>query len=74
MGTYLAEGFWRSTHPQSVRRAGNYHRTLTNYITTLTDHDLSLEVFAEPAPDQRVAATNPDRAALPPFLLIRAAR
>jgi hypothetical protein len=74
MGNYLAEGFWRSTHPQSVRRAGNYHRTISTYITALTDHDLSLEVFAEPAPDQRVAATNPDRAALPPFLLIRAAR
>jgi ubiquinone/menaquinone biosynthesis C-methylase UbiE len=72
IGDYLAEGFWRSTHPQSVRRAGNYHRTITGYITTLLDHGFSIEVFNEPAPDQKLTARNPHRAALPPFLLVRA--
>jgi ubiquinone/menaquinone biosynthesis C-methylase UbiE len=74
IGDYLAEGFWRSSHPQSVRRAGNYHRTITSYVTTLLGHGFSLEVLAEPAPEQKVTATNPHRGALPPFLLIRAAR
>lgn len=74
VGDYLREGFWRSTHPQSVRRAGNYHRTVSSYITALIDHGLLIEVLAEPAPNERVIATNPHRAALPPFLLIRVAR
>jgi len=74
IGEYLAEGFWRSTHLQSVRRAGNYHRTIATYMTALTDHGLSVQVFAEPRPNQEVAAENPHRGAFPPFLLIRAAR
>jgi hypothetical protein len=61
-------------HLQSVRRAGNYHKTIATYMTALTDHGLSVEVFAEPRPNQKVAAENPHRGALPPFLLIRAAR
>lgn len=72
VGDYLGEGFWRSTHPQSVRRAGNYHRTISSYTTALIDHGLLIEVLAEPAPNETVIATNPHRAALPPFLLIRA--
>ena len=74
VGDYLAEGFWRSTHPQGVRRAGNYHRTITTYMTTLIDHGFLIEDFAEPAPDERVVAANPHRAALPPFVLVRVAR
>src|SRR6185503_6751944 len=69
IGEYLAEGFWRSTHLQSVRRAANYHRTIATYMTALTDHGLSVEVFAEPRPNQEVAAENPHRGAFPPFLL-----
>jgi hypothetical protein len=74
IGEYLAEGFWRSTHLQSVRRAGNYHRTIATYMTALTDHGLLLEVLAEPRPNEKVTAENPHRGALPPFLLIRTAR
>jgi SAM-dependent methyltransferase len=74
VGDYLGEGFWRSTHPQSVRRAGNYHRTLSSYTAALINHGFSIEVLAEPAPNERVIATNPHRAALPPFLLIGATR
>ena len=74
IGNYLAEGFWRSTHLQSVRRAGNYHRTIATYMTALTDHGLLLEVLAEPRPNEKVTAENPHRGALPPFLLIRTAR
>lgn len=74
VGDYLAEGFWRSTHPQSVRRAGNYHRTIATYMTALTDHGLSLDVLAEPPPNEKVSAENPHRRALPPFLLVCTAR
>ena len=73
IGDYLAEGFWRSPHPHSVRRAGNYHRTIITYVTALIDHGFALEVVAEPEPDGRVRATNAQRAGLPPFLLMRAA-
>ena len=73
VGDYLAEGFWRSTDPQSVRRAGNYHRTIATYVNILIEHGLAIEVLAEPAPDEPVHATNPHRAGLPPFLLICAA-
>lgn len=74
VGDYLAEGFWRSTHPQSVRRAGNHQRTISTYTTALLEHGFSIEVLAEPAPNESVMTTNPHRAALPPFLLVRAAR
>jgi ubiquinone/menaquinone biosynthesis C-methylase UbiE len=70
LGDYLDEGFWRSTHPQSVRRAGNYHRTISSYTAALIEHGFSIEVLAEPAPNDRVIATNPHRATLPPFLLM----
>jgi len=72
VGDYFGEGFWRSTHSQSVRRAGNYHRSISSYVTMLIDNGFTLEVLAEPAPNDRVRASNPHRAGLPPFLLIRA--
>jgi ubiquinone/menaquinone biosynthesis C-methylase UbiE len=73
VGDYFAEGLWRTANPQSVRRAGNYHRTISTYVGALMDHGFELEVVAEPAPDDQVRETNPHRAGLPPFLLIRAA-
>lgn len=74
VGRYLDEGFWRSSHPESVRRAGNYHRSISTYVMALISHRFRLEVLAEPAPDERVISANPHRAGLPPFLLICAAR
>jgi hypothetical protein len=32
---YLTDRFWRSANPGGVRRAGNYHRTLSTYLNTL---------------------------------------
>ncbi len=72
IGDYLVEGFWRSANPGGVRRAGNQHRTLSRYLMVLIDHGFVLELVAEPAADQRVAAEQPRRVGLPPFLLIRA--
>ncbi|MBB4921927.1 hypothetical protein [Kitasatospora kifunensis] len=74
VGHYLAEGFWRSDNPQAVRRAGNQHRTLSTYLTALLRHGFLLEAVTEPAPTVQVAAQQPQRAGLPPFLVIRARR
>ncbi|MFD5563390.1 class I SAM-dependent methyltransferase [Kitasatospora griseola] len=74
VGHYLAEGFWRSDNPQAVRRAGNQHRTLSTYLTALLRHGFVLEAVTEPAPTIQVAVQQPQRAGLPPFLVIRAHR
>jgi SAM-dependent methyltransferase len=72
VGDYLAEGFWRSTNPQGVRRAGNQHRMISTYVRVLIAQGFMIEVMKEPVPDARVAAQQPQRAGLPPFLLVRA--
>lgn len=72
IGDYLVEGFWRSANPDAVRRAGNEHRTLSRYLTVLIEEGFTLEIVAEPAVDQHIAAEQPHRAAFPPFLLVRA--
>jgi SAM-dependent methyltransferase len=72
-GDYFAEGLWRTTDSHSVRRAGNYHRTITTYVNALMSNGFALELLAEPAPDEQVHQSHPHRAGLPPFLLVRAA-
>lgn len=72
VGDYLAEGFWRSDNPEGARRAGNQHRTLSTYLTALVRHGFVLEAVTEPVPSAHVAAAQPQRAGLPPFLAIRA--
>ncbi|MFF1906000.1 class I SAM-dependent methyltransferase [Kitasatospora sp. NPDC058218] len=72
VGSYLTEGFWRSDNPDGARRAGNQHRTLSTYLTALVRHGFVLEAAAEPVPSAQVAAAQPQRAELPPFLAIRA--
>lgn len=74
IGDYLTEGFWRSTTPDGVRRAGNQHRTLTSYVMALLNHRFTIELMTEPAPDDQLVAEQPQRAGLPPFLIIRAHR
>lgn len=72
VGDYLPEGFWRSTNPEGVRRAGNQHRKLSTYLTALTGHGFRIEAVEEPAPDAAVIAAQPQRAGLPPFMLFQA--
>ncbi|WP_405527569.1 class I SAM-dependent methyltransferase [Streptomyces canus] len=74
VGNYLAEGFWRSANPDGARRAGNQHRMLSTYVTSLVEHGFIIGRLAEPAPDARVIAEQPLRAGLPPFLLISGLR
>jgi ubiquinone/menaquinone biosynthesis C-methylase UbiE len=72
VGDYLAEGFWRSDNREGARRAGNQHRTLSTYLTALVRHGYALEAVTEPLPNARLAAAQPQRAHLPPFLALRA--
>jgi SAM-dependent methyltransferase len=72
IGSYSAEGFWRSANPRGVRRAGNHHRTISHYLTALIDHGFTLTTIAEPPAHPLVVAEQPQRAALPPLLLVRA--
>ncbi|AQA03006.1 hypothetical protein BVC93_11795 [Mycobacterium sp. MS1601] len=72
IGDYLTEGLWRTTSPESVRRAGNYHRTLSTYLNALLAHGLMPDALAEPAPTPEIRDANPHRAGLPPFLLVSA--
>ncbi|TWF82907.1 class I SAM-dependent methyltransferase [Kitasatospora viridis] len=72
VGDYLTEGFWRSDNPAGVRRAGNQHHTVATYLTALLDAGFALEAVTEPAPPPPVTQQQPQRAGLPPFLVIRA--
>jgi SAM-dependent methyltransferase len=49
---YFAEGYWRSdTRPGPPGKIGAYHRTLSTYINTFIEHDLTLECLSEPCAD-----------------------
>jgi SAM-dependent methyltransferase len=72
IGSYSEEGFWRSANPRGVRRAGNHHRTISHYLTALIDHGFALTMIAEPPARPLVIDEQTHRAALPPFLLVRA--
>jgi ubiquinone/menaquinone biosynthesis C-methylase UbiE len=73
-GDYFAEGLWRSPHPSSVRRAGNYHRTISTYLTTVASHGFALQSCEEPPPSGEICAEALHRLGLPPFLVISAHR
>jgi SAM-dependent methyltransferase len=71
---YFQERFWRSTHPQGIRRAGNWHRMLSTYLNTVLDGGFAVTRVVEPAPTPALAASHPGRADVPMFLVVRAAR
>lgn len=72
VGDYLDEGFWRSANATGVRRAGNQHRTIASYMMALVACGFIVDLVAEPAPNARILTEQPQRAGLPPFLLIAA--
>jgi hypothetical protein len=45
---YFDERFWRAQAPNAVRRAGNYHRTLSTYLNALANVGFVLEHATEP--------------------------
>ncbi|KAB8195905.1 methyltransferase domain-containing protein [Nonomuraea phyllanthi] len=74
--TYHAEGWWRADGELSSlrRQVGANHRTLSTYVTTFRRHGLWLDELAEPEPDAAWAATRPDAARFPVFLVMRCVR
>ncbi|WP_165977690.1 class I SAM-dependent methyltransferase [Nonomuraea diastatica] len=70
---YHAEGWWRADGDRSTlrRQVGANHRTLATYVNTLRRHGLWLDAMDEPKPAQEWAATRPDAARFPVFLVMR---
>ncbi len=69
---YLHERFWRSTNPQGVRRAGNYHRTFSTYLNALHRAGFHLEEAIEPQANDLLAAQQPLYTRVPIFFAARA--
>lgn len=71
---YLTERFWHSTNPHGVRRVGNYHRTLSNYLNLLATNRLSLVDTLEPAANELLAIQQPVYRTVPIFFAGRATK
>ena len=69
---YFEERFWRSANPSGVRRAGNYHRTLSTYLNALVSAGFVLEAFAEPVAGPLLAQREPLYQEVPIFFAVRA--
>ncbi|MGI5282558.1 class I SAM-dependent methyltransferase [Nonomuraea polychroma] len=72
-GSYYSEGWWRAAGELSSlrRQVGANHRTLSTYVNTFRRHGLWLDEMAEPEPAPGWAATRPDAARFPVFLVMR---
>jgi len=68
---YLDERFWRSTNPEGVRRAGNYHRTFSTYLTALHNAGFHLEEAIEPQANDLLAQQQPLYSRVPIFFAAR---
>lgn len=69
---YFDERFWRSPNPQGVRRAGNFHRTLSTYLNSLHDHGFAVERAQEPQANELLAEQQPLYSRVPIFFAARA--
>lgn len=69
---YLREHFWRSANPEGVRRAGNYQRTLSTYLTALAGAGLRIVEAEELGATGRLAEERPAYAQVPMFFSARA--
>jgi 2-polyprenyl-3-methyl-5-hydroxy-6-metoxy-1,4-benzoquinol methylase len=72
-GTYYDERWWQADGSLSTLRqqVGANHRSLSTYLNSLRRHGLLLDEIAEPAPAAEWAATRPDAARFPVFLVAR---
>lgn len=68
---YFEERFWRSANPSGVRRAGNYHRTLSTYLNALVSAGFLLEAVAEPVAGRLLAQRQPLYREVPIFFAAR---
>ncbi|MGH3300811.1 MAG: class I SAM-dependent methyltransferase [Streptosporangiaceae bacterium] len=73
---YYDEGRWTARGALSTLRrvVGANHRTLSTYVNTLRAHGLILDRVAEPRPAGGWAASRPDAASSPVFLVARCVR
>ena len=69
---YLREHFWRSANPEGVRRAGNYQRTLSTYLTALAAAGLRVVQAEELGATGRLAEERPAYRDVPMFFSARA--
>jgi SAM-dependent methyltransferase len=74
--SYYDEGRWTADGALSALRrvVGANHRTLSTYISTLHAHGLMLDRLAEPRPAAGWAASRPEAASSPVFLVARCVR
>jgi SAM-dependent methyltransferase len=74
--TYYDEGRWTADGALSTLRrvVGANHRTLSTYVNALHAHGLILDQLAEPRPTAGWAASRPDAASFPVFLVARCVR
>jgi SAM-dependent methyltransferase len=71
---YFRERFWRSSNPKGVRRAGNYHRTLSTYLNGLVRAGFVLDAVDEPSASDLLLQQQPLYAEVPIFFGGRAIR
>lgn len=69
---YFNERFWRSANSNGVRRAGNYHRTLTTYLNVLLSSGFRLEIVDEPGASPLLSQQQPVYDQVPIFFAARA--
>jgi SAM-dependent methyltransferase len=69
---YFDERFWRSSNPNGVRRAGNYHRMVSTYLNSLTQSGLLVDVVDEPKASSLLADQQPVYEEVPIFFAARA--
>lgn len=69
---YFDERFWRAQAPNAVRRAGNYHRTLSTYLNALANVGFVLEHATEPVASRLLADQRPVYTQVPILLAARA--
>jgi len=69
---YRQERFWRSPNPDGVRRAGNYHRTVSTYLNAIHRARFAVEEAEEPFAEPLLAQQQPVYVDVPIFLAIRA--
>jgi len=72
-GRYYDEGRWTADGALSAlrRQVGANHRTLSTYLNTLRQHGLVFDELAEPGPPTSWAASRPDAARHPVYLVAR---
>ena len=71
---YFEERFWRSSNLNGVRRAGNHHRTLSNYLNGLIRAAFFLDAVDEPRPSDLLTKQQPLYSEVPIFFGCRAIR